>query len=205
MRRATDPSSESNDVGGPKDDVLERAKGGDRDAQGALLTEHHDFVRRMLLRLVGPTQDLDDLQQSVFVHVLSSLGSFRGASALRTWIGGICVNVARDYIRRRARNRVWLGGDADELIGATTSGEQPEARVALRQSLAALELLSPNQRMAFVMKVVMGYSVAEIAELMGSALSTTRLRLYWARRKFSRAVGAAVDDADAPAPPEETE
>ncbi|MDP3156719.1 MAG: RNA polymerase sigma factor [Archangium sp.] len=174
----------------PSPALLARVIDGDRSAQSALLEEHHDFIRRMLFRLVGPSSDLDDLQQTVMMRLLQSLHRYRATSAFRTWVGSLCVHVARDALRRQ-RTR----GEAvqPEDVGLR-DGDDPHATIAARQQLAccrrALNSLSTEQRMAFVLRVLDGHSVDEVAALMNSARSTTRMRLYWGKKAFARALAA---------------
>lgn len=176
------------------DAVLRRAAEGDRAAQQAVLAGVYDFVRRTLYRLLlGRAQDLDDLQQSALLKVLTSLSGFRHEATFKTWVTGICINVVRDHVRRRKREPYFdpLGGRADLRAAGEGRGQQRlEAREALNHCAHILEDLPVNQRTAFVLKVVYGHSIEEIAELMDSARSTTRLRLYYARKAFRKALGA---------------
>jgi RNA polymerase sigma-70 factor (ECF subfamily) len=172
--------------------VLARAIAGDRAAQGTVLKENFAYVRRLLHRLVGPSPELDDLQQTVLMRVVTALPTLREAESLTTWIGGICVHVARDHIRRRQVRAVVGSLDEEGLGRGRLRGSDPherlEAREGLRRCRRALAELSANHRVALTLKIS-GYSVDEIAAMMGSARSTTRLRLYYARKAFSRALG----------------
>jgi RNA polymerase sigma-70 factor (ECF subfamily) len=177
--------------------VLAHAIAGDRVAQGDILRANYQYVRRLLHRLVGPTSELDDLQQTVLMRVVTSLPHLREEESLKTWIGGICVHVARDHIRRRQVRSVVGSLEAEEPRGRAAAGSpvgQLEAREGLVRCRRALEELSANHRVALTLRI-MGHSVDEIATMMGSARSTTRLRLYYARKAFCRAFGAEPDDA----------
>jgi RNA polymerase sigma factor (sigma-70 family) len=178
--------------------VLAHAIAGDRVAQGDILKANYQYVRRLLHRLVGPISELDDLQQTVLMRVVTGLPRLREEDSLKTWIGGICVHVARDHIRRRQVRSVMgsLEGE-DPGRGRAAAGspvEQLEAREGLVRCRRALEDLSANHRVALTLRI-MGHSVDEIATMMGSARSTTRLRLYYARKAFCKAFGAEPGDA----------
>jgi RNA polymerase sigma-70 factor (ECF subfamily) len=161
-------------------ELIDRAAAGDRRAQSALLEACHGQVQHMLFRLVGAVPDLDDLRQTVLLLVLQRLPSFRRETAVGTWIGGICVNVARRYLREKRRQAQRLGGLHCEQYDPTAT---LECRQRLAQAQVVLSTLSPEQRICFVLKTH-GHSVEEIAALTGAARSTTRLRLYWGRKKF---------------------
>ena len=181
--------------------MVERAAGGDRSAQEAVLEGQYDFVRRMLYRLVGAMDELDDLQKTVMMRIVTGLPRWRRDSALSTWVGGICVNVAKDHLRQRRVRAVEVDGEAAaQALEARSGAPDPcataEAREQLRRCRHALDQLSANHRMAFVLRTL-GYSVDEIAQMTGSARSTTRLRLYYARKNFSRAIAAEPELAEA--------
>lgn len=180
--------------------VLRRAAEGVRAAQQEVLAGIYDFVRRTLYRLLlGRAQDLDDLQQAVLLKVLTSLAGFRHEATFKTWVTGICINVVRDHVRRKKREPYFdaFAGSLELRSSGDARGQQRvEAREALNHCARILDELPINQRTAFVLKAVYGHSIEEIAALMDSAQSTTRLRLYYARKAFRKALGA---DAALPA------
>ena len=173
-------------------DLVARARGGDRDALSTILDHYYERIHRMLVHLVGRSPELDDLRQQVLLVVVRGIAKFRGDSELGTWIGGICVNVCREHIRgkRTASDRNVEDGQA-----AIDAAEGPDvaARIETRAELVAVEralaTLSLDQRAAFVFATVYGHSVDEIASIMKAARSTTRLRLYYGRKKFRAALG----------------
>jgi RNA polymerase sigma-70 factor (ECF subfamily) len=156
------------------------------------MQEFSGMIRGMLYRLVGPTPELEDLQQTVFLRMLLGLRQVRETHKLSSWVGSICVNVARDHLRRKKVRALTEDSSGLEPEGATetfSTQSQVEARESLQRCRKCLEKLSVNQRTAFVLRVL-GHSVDEIAEMMNAARSTTRLRLYWARKAFAKAIGS---------------
>jgi RNA polymerase sigma-70 factor (ECF subfamily) len=145
----------------------------------------------MLVHLVGRSAEIDDLRQQVLLAIVQGIGRFRADSELSTWIGGICVNVAKTHYRTkrlRAARNVDDGHRAIDRARAGDTMSQLESRDQLAHVEAALGVLSPEQRAAFVLASVYGHSVKEVAEIMNAARSTTRLRLYYARKKFFAAL-----------------
>lgn len=179
--------------------TLRQAAGGDRFAQQEVLHGIYDFVRRTLFRLLlGRAEDLEDLHQAVLLRVLTSLPSFRFEASFATWVTAISINVFRDHLRRRQREpKLQAGIDSDALPAHSEPGPQQrvETRQALNDCARILEGMPERQRTAFVLQAIEGHSVAEIAALMDSAHSTTRLRLYYARKAFRR--GALASQAGA--------
>ena len=182
--------------------MLARVIDGDRAAQGALLAAHSPFIRRMLFRLVRRSADLEDLQQNVMMRILNSVHRYKPTASFQTWVGSICVHVARDALRRDRVRASHVGSSPETSIAGH---DDPQATIAARQQLAccqrALASLPAEQRMAFVLKVLDGHSVDEVARLMSAARSTTRMRLYWGRKRFARAL--AAEGVELPASREE--
>src|SRR3954471_19912888 len=86
--------------------LIERCRAGDDAACGELVATHQRMVFSLALHLLGDRDEALDLSQEVFLRVFRTLGSFRGQSALRTWIYRIVVNQARNrqrWWRRRHR------------------------------------------------------------------------------------------------------
>src|SRR5687767_5061415 len=80
---------------------------GDAAALGALFDRFHDAVYRFAARL-ATTDELarDDLVQATFLEVCRTAHTFRGGSAVKTWILGVAANVARHTLRSEQRRRV---------------------------------------------------------------------------------------------------
>ena len=174
-------------------ELVDRAARGDRQAQQAVLEAQYAFVRNMLFRLAGPIEDLEDLQQTVLMRILSKLPTFRGESSFKSWVGGICVNEVKNHFRqRRSRARLQSSARIESLPGEIepNSEHQVASNESSRQCQSALAQLSADQRTAVVLKLGYGYSIEEIAQMMGSARSTARLRLYYGRKKFLSAMSA---------------
>src|SRR5688500_13983773 len=76
-----------------------RAREGDARALDWLVRSQWDRVERLLRRILGPRQDLEDLVQNTFLETLRALPSYRGESALSTFVAGIAVRVARRAMR----------------------------------------------------------------------------------------------------------
>ena len=147
-----------------------------------------DGVWRMLERFGVPEAGLEDAVQEVFIIAHRRLPGFRGESSLKTWLGGICVRVAKDVRRTLSRK----GGleRLDETM--PQPGPQLEERVGHRQALAhvlrLLEELDEDQREVFVLAELEGLTAPEIAEATGVNLNTLYTRLRTARQCFNALV-----------------
>ena len=102
------PSITWTDVGGREAALIQRCAAGDEDACAELVAEHQRMVYQLSLNLLSDHNEALDLSQEVFLRVFRTLHSFRGQSALRTWIYRIVVNQARNrqrWWRRRHRSQ----------------------------------------------------------------------------------------------------
>ena len=94
------------------EELVERARSGDRHAFRQLFVTHRNQVARVIQRLV-PANEVEDVVQDVFLHVHRSLGSFRGDARFSTWLFRLALNVARMHVRRgRSRPKLTLAGDS---------------------------------------------------------------------------------------------
>lgn len=181
------------------DDValVEKARGGDRDAFEALYRRHAAMVYGRLSRLVGPVAEREDLTQEAFLGFHRALARFRGDAAPRTLLHRITVNVAIDHLRRRGR-RVVEELDAKALEELVSDDDGPEERARRAQRLArvfaALERIAPKKRVALLLRVVEEMSFEEIGALVGATAEAAKKRAQHGLRELSARLGAAAED-----------
>ncbi len=166
-------------------EIVARAKAGDGHALGVIAERELPRVERLLARILGPRNDLEDLVQNVFVELCRALPSFRGDSRLSTFVGGITVRVARRALRPSA----WVRrrGPMPEVASADEkSGPEREAiaRDRMRRVHRALDAIKPKKRIALTLYAFEGMSPAEIAELTGAKEHTVRSRIWHARKEL---------------------
>ncbi|MFI5306926.1 MAG: RNA polymerase sigma factor [Polyangiales bacterium] len=154
----------------------------------SVIREHAPFVWRALRHLGAPDAQLDDLCQDVFVVIFRKLPAFEGRSSLRTWIFGICRNVAKSAARQRGRLREALG----EPVPETAVPELQTGAIARQQVRAqldqALRALPEPMRMVFVLFEIECMPSNEVAEALGCPPSTVYSRLYAARARVYAAL-----------------
>ena len=151
-----------------------------------------DFVWRSLRRLGVMDTAVDDALQEVFVVVHRRLPEFERRAAVRTWLFGICMHVARTD-RRRRRRREPPGVQIDDDILPGPHHEGPDARVENAQGVQLvhqlLDELDDDKRAVFVLAELEQMSTFEIAEALGVKRNTVASRLRAARQEFEQAVG----------------
>ncbi|MFW6052172.1 MAG: RNA polymerase sigma factor [Myxococcota bacterium] len=174
--------------------LLERAVAGDRDAQQALLVEHLPRARRTIVRLVGPTSEVEDLLQSTCVEVLRSLGRFKGDASFALWMDRVAAHVVYKHFRSRSRHRRRVREAAEADAGAPPRPADPAAHTEWRRALAQLrsllDHLNPERRIIFLLVSADGRTLEEAAAMLGISLSAAKSRYLRARRQVDRMVAA---------------
>jgi len=165
----------------PDLDLASRCASGEEAAFRELFRTYQGRVQATLYRVFGSNRDMDDLLQEIFLQVFRSLPSYRGDAQLSTWIHRIAIRVAYRHLARRRRDALSV-----ELIDVPDAAVGPSrelwAREGLRRFYEVLGELSPAARVAFVLFEVEGLSVAEVADRVGASATTTKLRIWRARK-----------------------
>ncbi len=182
-------------LGAGREDLIEAAQEGDEAAFRALYRAHRGEVHRIAFRLLGPSNEIEDVIQEVFLQVHRSIGKFRGQSKFSTWLHRVAVNVTLQHIRRK---RTALATRSDEYLGERacedTAEASPHQRAETQDRLCAvykvLDELSPKKRAVLEMHDFEGKSAKEIAKIVNAPIFTVRTRLFYARREFYRKIAA---------------
>jgi RNA polymerase sigma-70 factor (ECF subfamily) len=156
------------------------------DDVASVIREHAPFVWRALRHLGVPDRQLADSSQEVFVAVFRSLERFEHRSSLRTWLYGICRNVALTHARSQARSREQLAVALPE-VAAPEQQTNELTRRELQASLhEALRRLPEATRMVFVLFELECLPMPEVAVAVGCKESTAYSRLYAARENVRK-------------------
>jgi RNA polymerase sigma-70 factor (ECF subfamily) len=176
------------------DELVERAKGGDREAFRELFRRHRGDVARLAYRMLGARAasrggaagaDLEDIVQEVFLQVHRSLNDFRGQSKFSTWLHRVTVNVVL-MSRRAARSRPVFTSEISD--NEPDHGRSPDEEASRSRRVDAfrrvLDRLPEKKRTVFVLHEIEGLAPAEIASLVDAPVLTVRTRLFYARREL---------------------
>ncbi len=170
------------------DELVRRARSGDRGAFAELYRMHREAVARLVFRMLGRASDVEDVVQEVFLQVHRSLGDFRGQSKFSTWIHRITVNVVL-MIRRSERSRPIFADEPLAPDQESDGGLLPDEEATLRRRVLAfkrlLDRLSEKKRTVYVLHDIEGMAPAEIATIVDAPVLTVRTRLFYARRELA--------------------
>jgi RNA polymerase sigma-70 factor (ECF subfamily) len=166
-------------------------------ALGRLFDSHADKIFGMGLRMCGNREDAEDLVQETFLRAMRSWSSFRGLSAPSTWIFTIAARTCKRLHRRKGARMVPLESffallptDDEGFLDVPSSDEGPlegilreEARAAVTEALYTMPV---QFRIAFILKDLGEFSMAETAEIMGVKEATVKTRVHRARLHLAK-------------------
>ncbi len=190
---------------------------GDEEAFAELVAPYRRPLTAHCYRMLGSVQDAEDALQETLLRAWRSLSSFQGRSSLRSWLYAIATNVCLRAIERRPARTlpidlgtaadpreplrepllepVWIEPYPDEQLGLEDHLVGPEARYEQRESIelafiAALQHLPARQRAVLILRDVLGFSGAEVAE----KLETTPASVYSALQRAHATLDARRPD-----------
>lgn len=172
------------------EDLILRARGGERSAFDSLMRLHERQVFSTAWRLLGRVEDAEDAVQEVFFRLFRYIHRVNARRQLAPWLYRVTVNVCNDLRRRLARRKRFQHDMDLETAAGTLSDPAagPDEVTAARQEtqvvLQALDSLSCKQRTAIVLRDIEGLSTAEVAGIMRSPEATVRSHISRARLKI---------------------
>lgn len=182
------PSASAPVVTGRREDaeLVERCRQGDLAAFEEIYAAHAGRLYSLACRMLGNAADAEDLLQEIFLSAHRKLDSFRGDSALGTWLYRLAMNQCLDYLRSRTARTNQVTGALDDEFGLDDAGsrrlaEQTVSRVDLERALARLP---EGCRAAFVLHDVQGLEHREVAEILGVAEGTSKSQVHKARLRL---------------------
>jgi len=200
--RASSARTSGHTLAGPDErGLIERAQQGDREAFEALVRRYDRDVLRLALNILKRPEDAHDIYQEAFLRIYKNLHRFRFECSFYTWMYRVVTNVCLDHLRRRSSRPE---DQAPELPPHSSGDPQPgdffdrqqETRAVSnpekhlmdqeigRRISAAMEHLSPRERMVFEMKHFQGLKLRAIGEALGTTEETVKNSLFRATRKL---------------------
>jgi RNA polymerase sigma-70 factor (ECF subfamily) len=138
----------------------------------------------LICRLVGRVE-AEDLLQETFLSAHRKIGSYKGESALGTWLFRLATNLCIDHLRSRSGRWSQLTEGLDEGLERAEPSAGPVLGVIDRLDLErALAALPPGARTVFVLHDVEGFEHREIAEMLGVSDGTSKSQLHRARLRL---------------------
>jgi RNA polymerase sigma-70 factor, ECF subfamily len=188
-------------------EFVERAKGGNLDAFEALTNRYKLRVYSLALRMLGQTQDAEDVTQQTFLSALENLRGFRGEASFATWLLRIATHAALKVIRKRKGLATVSLDEATEpkdseriphpeyIADWRQSPEELVHRSEIGRLLnEALTQLDEKHRLVFLLRDVEELSIKETAEALGLSEANTKVRLLRARLQLREILTRSLGD-----------
>jgi RNA polymerase sigma-70 factor (ECF subfamily) len=186
--------------------LIERAQAGDGSAFELLVQRYDRQVLRLALNVLGGTEDARDVYQEAFLKIYRNLHRFRFECAFYTWAYRIVTNICLDHLRHRrshpeeqppvlrtASSEERRDADFFDLQQGDGTHSDPEREVLgheIGQKVeAALQALSPRERIVFEMRHYQGMKLRAIGEALGTTEETAKNSLFRATRKLRTQLG----------------
>ncbi|MGO4444704.1 sigma-70 family RNA polymerase sigma factor [Mycobacterium sp. 2YAF39] len=193
-------------------ELIERACAGDSEAFRSLTEPFRRELQVHCYRMLGSLQDSEDMVQNTLLAAWQGLAGFEGRASIRTWLYRIATNQCLSALRAAKRRPtkevdmtridlpepthrgeiVWLEPFPDAMLETTESWALgPEARYEQQESISlafvtALQILPARQRAVLILREVLGYSAAEVAEMMDATVVSINSALKRARVTLDR-------------------
>ena len=187
--------------------MLARARAGDDDAFRELTDPYRRELQVHIYRIVGSAQDAEDLVQETLLAAWRGLAQFQERATVRSWLYRIATNRSLDALRASRRRLedprtpqlpeptrwnepVWLQPYPDVLLeGVPDEAPGPEARYEAKETvelafIVGLQHLPPQQRAVLMLRDVLGYRAAEVAEMLQTSPASVNSLLRRARTAF---------------------
>ncbi|MEW6246506.1 MAG: sigma-70 family RNA polymerase sigma factor [Nitrospirota bacterium] len=176
-------------------ELLARSLRRDSDAFGQLVERYASSIVSLAYRMVGERADAEDVAQETFLAAFKALPTFRADAGFSTWLYRIAMNKCKDWLRARRARQDSIEEEAQEAWAELAVDRVTPERALTQKQVAdhlerAIQKLPPLYREAFVLKHVEGLDYEEMEQIVGVNRDTLKMRVYKARTRLCRALGA---------------
>jgi RNA polymerase sigma-70 factor (ECF subfamily) len=180
-----------------ENELISRAIRGEEAAFAELFEAHKNHVYSLSLRMTGNVAEAEDLTQDAFIQVFRKLGTFRGDSALSTWIYRVAVNTALMHFRKKGLRQISLEQRQDQDVPKEKYEPCQDDgrlrgtvdRIALTRAIGELP---QGYRTIFLLHDVEGYGHQEIARLLKCSVGNSKSQLHKARLRIRESLRATA-------------
>jgi len=175
--------------------LVERAKRGDKHAFELLVVKYQRKLARLLSRFIRDAAEVEDVTQEAFIKAYRALPSFRGDSAFYTWLYRIGINTAKNYLvamGRRAPTSTEFNNDdaegfeeAERLRDFNTPENELMSKQVARTVNQTVAQLPEELKTAITLREIEGLSYEDIANIMNCPIGTVRSRIFRAREAIA--------------------
>ncbi len=159
-----------------------------------LISAYSGKVFNTCINLLRNKEDAEDVTQEVFTAIYINLDKFKGKSRLSTWIYSVALNKSKEFLRNKTRKkrfgiRATIEKEEShflpsQVINFDHPGVLLENKERAETLFKALDLLADNQKTAYTLHKIEGISYSEIADIMGTSVSSVESLMFRAKKKL---------------------
>lgn len=173
--------------------LVRAAQKGEDSAFEELYMRNKEKIAAVVYYYVGNRQDAEDLLQDIFIKAFLSINKYspRPGAHFSSWLYRIGINISINFLKKKKRKHGFQAGPDPETLDIAAGNphvsnpEHSALNKEIREDFqSALDYLSPQQRMVFVLKHFQGLKVGEIARSMGCREGSVRKQLFRAVSKL---------------------
>ncbi len=187
------PSNRVEDSRAADSNLVARCAAGEPDAFKELYDAHATRLYNLAYRMAGSAAEAEDLLQEIFLQAFRKLTSYKGESALGTWLYRLATNLCLDRLRSKQgkMDRATVGLDderGEAVVPRTRRADSVVQRLDLER---AIEQLPASYKAAFLLHDVEGFEHHEVGEMLGIAEGTSKSLVHKARLRIREFLGAS--------------
>ncbi len=167
--------------------LIQQVRKGDLDAYGEIVREYQNSVFNVCLRILGNTQEAEDLTQEAFLRAYRNIGHYDPSRPFGPWMRVLAANLCYNHLNKARLEQTPLEDERERLQG--NHHQSPENLLELSQEHQDLYQkiwqLPENQRITLELRHFQGLTYQEMADALQLPLNTVRSHLYRARQKLA--------------------
>ncbi len=164
-------------------DLIKRCKRGDQKAQFEVYRLYHAAMFNTTLRIVGDSDDAEDVMQEAFLKAFAKLDSYRGEVSFGAWLKRIVINKALDFLRLK-KDRISLedAGEVGEMM--EEEAEDMDHKYSAQTIKKAIYTLPEGYRIVLSLILLEGYDHEEVSMILNISNATSRTQYHRAKKRL---------------------
>ena len=174
-------------------DLVEACKRGDQKAQFELYRLYNAAMYNTTLRIVGDSDDAEDVMQEAFLKAFEKLDTYRGAVSFGAWLKRIVINKALDFLRvKKEQLSLEDTGEVGEMVDEPVDTGEVEYRAEAIKK--AIYDLPEGYRVVLSLILLEGYDHEEVSAILNISNATSRTQYHRAKKRLIELLKRNSDD-----------
>jgi RNA polymerase sigma factor (sigma-70 family) len=174
-------------------DLVEACKRGDQKAQFELYRLYNAAMYNTTLRIVGDSDDAEDVMQEAFLKAFEKLDTYRGAVSFGAWLKRIVINKALDFLRvKKEQLSLEDAGEVGEMVDEPVDTGEVEYRA--EEIKKAIYDLPEGYRVVLSLILLEGYDHEEVSGILNISNATSRTQYHRAKKRLIELLKRNSDD-----------